>query len=197
MIAPAFAFDPVAHRYTLGDEVLPSVTEILAPLNDLSRVPADVLDTARARGKAVHAAVEQLELGRIDWATLSDEVAGYLTGWVAFKNDTGWVSDAVEQPLYCTAPRYAGTPDLIGQLGGVRTVLDLKATWMLHPAVGPQTAAYLNGHNKRHPRSKAVRRYALQLRPDGSYNGQPLNDPEDFAVFLNCYQLYHWKKRHG
>ena len=40
-------FDPVKHEYRDGDRVIPSVTQILAPLSDFSFVDADVLSAAQ------------------------------------------------------------------------------------------------------------------------------------------------------
>ena len=191
-----FHFDPLQHRYQLDGQRLPSVTEILSPLTDYSRTPADVLAAARVRGKAVHLAIEQLERGTIDWQLLDETLCNYVLAWMRFKEDTGFQPEAVEQPVYSQQYGYAGTPDVVGLLRQRRTLIDLKATFAIMPAVGPQTAAYQAAYNHRHPSAPAKHRYALHLKPDGSYTGHSLEDPTDMAIFLNCLTIHKWKQQH-
>ena len=66
-------FDPVKHHYFLGEERLPSVSEVKEPLTDFSMVAPEVMARASAFGTAVHKMVElhlgdQLNMGALDEA---------------------------------------------------------------------------------------------------------------------------------
>lgn len=92
--AEALTFDPVAHAYFLDGERVPSVTQILqrAGLIDFSKIPAAILNAARDRGAAVHAAVHFYNEGDLD-AAFADEFpayAPYVEAWVRFLDESGF-----------------------------------------------------------------------------------------------------------
>ena len=47
----ALTFDEAAHEYRLDGRRLPSVTQLLAPLVDYSKVPRETLERAQALGQ--------------------------------------------------------------------------------------------------------------------------------------------------
>ena len=63
-------------------------------------------------------------------------------------------------------------------------------------ATGVQTAAY-SAALPQDRRKKERRRYALQLKGDGTYRLHPFTERTDFDVFVSCLNLYGWKTRHG
>jgi len=188
---PELLFDEPTHTYTVGGLVVPSVTQALDPLMDWSQIQADVLEHAKQRGTAVHKATELFDLGTLDRATLSDEVAPYLNAWVTFRKDTGFIPTAIENRVYCHRHRYAGTIDRIGLLQGEEIVLDLKARYVLGAETGLQVASYefaaRAGGKKRD-------RYGLQLLPDGTYRLRQYTEAGDMPTFLAALQLYNWRR---
>lgn len=176
----AVAFDPIAHRYTLEGRELISVTQALTE--------AGIIDTtwytddACARGTAVHDAVHQLHAGAENpSADLIASDVPYFDAYLAFMAESGFHVHGSEERLCDPLTGYAGTLDLRGQLPRYTfglDILDIKTgtvpTW-----VGYQTAAYA-----RVVPGDLKRRWALNLRADGTYRLEPLTTRSDERVFL-------------
>ncbi|MEM5294208.1 hypothetical protein VSR82_07680 [Burkholderia sp. JPY481] len=188
-------FDPVGHVYTVGTRRVPSVTQTLAPLVDYSAVPANVLKRAQDLGTAVHKMTELYDLDDLDMDNLSDELLPYLTAWIKFRAETGFVPELIEKRFYHPALGFAGTLDRTGLVSGRRSVIDIKKMLRLEPVVGVQLAAYKelcikNGVDVQD-------RYGLGLRADGTYRLVPFTDKGDWPVFLSLLTLRNFKEKHG
>jgi hypothetical protein len=81
-------------------------------------------DTAAVRGTRVHALADQLARGQ--QVHVPDELAGHVEACVRFLDD--WDVDAIHTEASVFSPQwgYAGTLDLIADLGGQRWLLDWK-----------------------------------------------------------------------
>lgn len=188
-------FDPVEHAYTVAGKRLPSVTQILSPLVDYSIVPRDVLERAQKLGTAVHRMTELYDLDDLDMDCLADELVPYLTAWIKFRAESGFVPETIEKRLYHPALRFAGTPDRSGLINGRRAVLDIKKMLTLGPVIGLQLAAYSELFAKNG--TQIEDRYALGLRADGTYRLAPFTDKGDWPVFLSLLTLRNWKAKNG
>ena len=195
-----FRFDEPTHTYTLGEQVLPSVTQILKPLVDFSMVPPAVLEHARARGVAVHKCVQLDIIDDLDEGSVAPEIAGYLAAWRKFRTE-GQVKAAdfgePEKPMFHPAMRFAGTPDVPLFFGGKWAVLDIKTASALSEPWALQTAAYkeLINANTQAGEHKIEDRYSLRLREDGTYKLDQFKDKSDFGVFLACLTVYRAKEK--
>ena len=67
-MAQVLTFDPEKHEYRINGVLVPSVSQILAPLYDFSKIPRDVLERKRQIGTAIHKAIELDLLGDLDVA---------------------------------------------------------------------------------------------------------------------------------
>jgi hypothetical protein len=188
-------FDPVEHVYTFGAQRVPSVTQTLAPLVDYSQVPPAALKRAQELGTAVHRMTELHDLDDLDTDSLSQELLPYLTAWMRFRAETGFVPELIEQRFHHPALGFAGTLDRTGVIGGRRAVVDIKKMLRLGPVIGVQLAAYkeLCIKNGVHVED----RYGLGLRADGTYRLVPFKDPHDWPVFLSLLTLRNFKDKHG
>lgn len=191
-------FDEEAHAYTLNGRRVPSVTQVLDPLNALDGIPWDVLEAARIFGNHVHLACHWYNLGTLDWESLDDRLAAYVRGYVRFLTDTGFVVLASEERVASVKCGYAGTLDVRGLLpkpkSKLRCLVDLKSTATLPRTVGPQTAAYENALREM-TGEKIDRRYCLHLKPD-AYTFVPLKDGpgiQDFTLFLSALNVHRWR----
>jgi hypothetical protein len=186
MNAPALLFDKPSHRYTVDGVAIPSVTEILAPLNSFRFVAADVLRSARDLGTAVHLACELDDQGVLDESTLAPALGGYLAAWRLFRaeHSTHWLM--VEAAVFNPQMGYAGTVDRYGFVDGQKTVLDIKTGWALYPAVGPQLAAYAKAIPQASP---CTQRMAVLLKPTGRYEARSYKSAMDWAVFASLLTL--------
>lgn len=175
---------------------LPSVTRILSPWADFSRVPDDVLAHAAERGTIVHRACACRLKGL--WSPpLAEECAGYVQSFASWAHV---VADVVlcEDELIDDREGYQGHPDLICRLHGddVLTVVDFKTPLAKAKAWRPQLAAYralaqAAGHD-------VQRLMSVRLRKDGGrpiVNESTATAAHDLAVFRNA--LACWKYFNG
>lgn len=191
-------FKPEDHSYWLNGERLPGVTSTLKYISGYDKIPRHILDKAAERGTAVHLACELHDKGTLDYASLDDEILGYLMGYMAFLDDKKPEIIGIEQPIHHPTLLYAGTYDRELILDGHLSTLDLKSSWQMMPATGPQTAAYAEAQNA-HRKSKSdhvKRRYGLKLKPDGTYELHQFKETTDWNTFLSCLNLVRWQQKH-
>jgi len=188
-------FDESTHTYRWHGVVEPGVTSILSPLIDYSMVKPEVLERGQKLGTAVHRMTELYDLDDLDESSLSPVMVNYLEGWKRFKEDTGFVPATIEHRMYHPKHHYCGTSDRTGVIKKHKAVVDIKKMLTLGPVIGIQLAAYQATHNLEG--SGITHRYALGLRPDGTYRLEPFINPGDFAVFLSLLTIKNWKAQHG
>lgn len=204
MGSETLTFNPDRHEYRLGDQVLPHVTQVTDALQSYSGVSDKVMREAADRGRAVHLATQLWDENDLDVDALPDTVRPYLDAWIRFREETGFMPALIEAPVHSKTYRYAGTLDRTGTflfLRGIKptepVLLDLKATYKIMAAVGPQTAGYLQALHETHGAKITRRRFAVQLRADGTYRLEECKDPSDWSVFLSALTLTNWRARHA
>ena len=155
-------FDTLLHEYRDGETIVPSVTQVLksAGLIDDRWFTAE----AREKGSAVHKLAQRYANGeRRD--DLGRELASleYVNALAAWFKDRRPYAIATEQMIEgnLDGHRYAGTFDLIAEVGKMVWLIDYKtgAGMKWHPA---QIAAYALAVNP-------DRCMMLHLRADGTY----------------------------
>lgn len=191
MIQRGLSFDPGTHTYRLDGRVVPGVTSILAPINGLAKVPRELLRVRAAFGRAVHMASELDDEGILDEDALDPALRPYLAAWRLFKAEHRPEWEMIEQPMAHVTHRYAGTPDRVGIVGGLRGVLDIKSTFMLYPTVGPQLAAYAQMIDP------SLHRWGLQLKEDATYTLKPYTNPQDWPMFASLLTVRRWCADHA
>lgn len=192
------SFDADTHTYAIRNRRLPSVTQVMdSTVTNYAGIPPAILEYKSALGVAVHRACELYDNDDLDESTVDSLVLPYLNAWKRFRTETGFVVKENEMRLHSERYGYAGTLDKFGELGRDFALIDLKTVTVLSPATGVQLAGYeqlLREHFKfRHE----TPRYAVQLRPDGTYRMQKYDDENEFAVFLACLQIHNFKVKHG
>lgn len=204
-------FDEKEHRYFWNGERVPNVTSIIAPLIDLSMIPADTLEHARREGVHIHAMANLHFEGKLDLDALhKDERQAWLIphyhALLKFEGDTGFECWQSEKRLYHPSLRYAGTTDNIGVFTKLKddlgaAVVDIKRSLYGGAATGLQLAAYrktwndTDAKNAKDLRIRDNNRFTLQLRNDGSYRLTRFDDPEDEVAFIACLHQLRWKER--
>lgn len=194
---PAIEFDEANHLYFVNGKPMPSVSSILAPLVDFSRVPPETLEYARQRGTAVHRATELHDLGTLDEESVDEAVRPYLEAWKRFRKETGFVPKLIEHRVYSEYYGYCGTIDRQGYMtelkGSPLAVIDIKTPVQLGQVVGVQLAAYQEA--LRSEGIQADLRFAVQLRSDGNYRLTPYVDKSDFSVFVALLTIKNWREK--
>jgi hypothetical protein len=191
-VGDLLTFNAQTHTYRLGSRVLPSVTTILRESELCDFSSPWFTDIVRDRGVRVHAAIETIANGESAMFSGDDEVLPYVLAFQKWQADDSIAITGTELRLHDAALGYAGTIDLIGERTGAtknRYVIDLKCGGV-PPSVGPQTAAYARLLN-----DGWWFRASLNLRKDGTYRFDLLEDDQDEDDFLAALRLYH-RRRH-
>lgn len=190
-------FDAATHTYRLDGEVIPGVTSVLKSVGlvDYSMIPQDVLQAASHRGTAVHRALEWLDRGELDRASIDPSLEGYVVAYERFLVESRFVPAHIEHRVFHGIRRYAGTLDRTGLLEDKMTVLDFK-TGLVLPGHALQLAAYTNCLVM----PRRFRRIALQLCGDGAYRVHefPLATmSRDIDLFLAALACFNFKNQKG
>lgn len=187
------ALDEETHTYRYGGKVVPSVTQIISMLCDLSHIDPGVLERKGEIGCAVHKACEIIDLGKtLDPDSIDDAVAPYVDAYRSFLDTVKPQVLAIEQMVYHPTHEYAGRLDRIYRIDGKLVWVDIKTTAKIHPVAGVQTAAYQGAHYGDVPPGSA--RAVLQLRPDRTFRVKMTTSDSDWQVFLSCLSIYRWRK---
>lgn len=126
--AKVLTFDDRRHIYRLKGIELPSVTQVMKPLSDETyrSVEPRVLNRAADKGTAVHNAIENyISFGIED---IDPEFSGYFTAFLRWYREFNVKPIASEYRLYHKFMGYAGTADLICDIGGQLHLVDYKTT---------------------------------------------------------------------
>lgn len=194
--APELTFDADAHTYWLGSERLPSVTEIIKPLQDFGNIPAFILERKAWVGTVVHATTELYDRGEL--GEYDPEIEGYLEAWRRFTTDyrPTWLD--IEQRVCHGHYGYAGTVDRVGIIGREATIVDLKTSAQLYPEVAIQLAGYEMAYAHSFPsKGQQMGRMAVRLTADGNYEARSYTDlGTDCDVFLHCLAIHRWREAH-
>lgn len=203
--SPDVIFDEDAHTYTQGGVIVPrSVTSLLKKYgltDDLSRIPARILDLARQRGIAYAEGRRLLLKGfELDPATIDPRIECYLAGLKRWQRESR--VEIIETEIPHVSPLgYGFRADIFGFINGRRAVVDDKCTHKIPKSVGPQTAGYKIGWNSLYPGQLVEDRYVLHLLRDGTYRFKCLTDPDDEPAFMTCLEtdinLERFRRKYG
>jgi len=179
---------------------LPRVTQILQAVGlspDFSGVDPDVLEAARARGTAVHSAIEASAYGYLE--STAHEWTPYLVAYERFLTDSGSEHIASEFEVVHPAWGYVGHPDRLCWLRGRRTLLDWKCTEAPDlRAAGLQLAGYRLAFNAENPATPVEDVAVVQLRGDGTYRYLAIADlAHHEQVFLAAVVVYQAQRMNG
>lgn len=202
MVLRPYHFDKIKHEYWAGERRLPSVSEIIKPIVDLSMVPEARLEFARDRGTAVHKATELLDKGTLDLDSVDEvHVLPYLKAYELFKREYQFAVERNEAPVFFPQRGFAGTPDRAGTLllarpgyrtGRVRAVVDLKTVAEMSPVIGVQLSGYQLLLESEGIKTDA--RIGVQLRSDGTYRVRSFGS--EVPTFLSLLTIWNWRQKH-
>jgi hypothetical protein len=139
-------FDAQSHIYKFDGRVIPSVSNILAPYMDFSKIPKQMLLDKQSWGNSVHKYLEEYDKGVLDYDAIEEvldpeapNIKAVVMSWDKFidpyleKHDTM----KIEHKMFSPRLRYAGCADRI--VGN--TVIEIKSS-QPRKAVGVQLSAY-------------------------------------------------------
>lgn len=121
-----FKFDPVEHKYYLDDKEMPSVTRIIEPLNNFSRIHPDILQAKRQAGTDIHETIKLWFDGTLDETNLAEGNKIALDLFIAWFDGLGFGNlTEYEKPIYHKQLKYGGTPDLVFD----KAIVDIKTAF--------------------------------------------------------------------
>ena len=185
-------FDGPTHTYTYAGKVLPSVTSIIAPLSDLSRIPANVLENARQEGTQIHRMVELDCRGSLDESALPEWIKPRFEAWRRFREERNVEVILSEHRVCDPVWGYAGTLDLYVLMDDEPALIDVKRSFAGGRAIGVQTAAYEKPLRESLGVTKPIPRYGLRLDTNGRPMLKAYAQRNDISVFLACLTLHKW-----
>jgi hypothetical protein len=183
-------FHVESHTYRYGGRVVPSVTQVLRPIDNFDRVDPELLERARRFGSHAHQATDLFDRGELDEDSLDPGLSPHLAGYKLFLFETGFVVTHSEQQIYNPRQKYAGTLDKRGTWKGTTWLLDLKSG-AIPRGVGLQTAGYQMACPD-HDRPR--KRLCLQLLPN-NYKLIACDEPSDWSYFVSFLNTYRFMNR--
>lgn len=179
-----------------GKPGMPSVTEVLSPFTDFSRIRPDVLAHAAERGTIVHQACAAIASGL--WSLgVPPDCAGYIKSFEIWFNEVVDKVHMVETELVHPIYSYIGHLDLCVTLKGESRprVIDLKTPVTIGPTWEAQIAAYeelVTATKNLHPRWSGSLRLDKQGKPP-KFTQNEANSTALLA-FLNALAAYQYFK---
>ena len=185
------------HIYQLNGEVLPSVSELCAPLHKsvYADVPKWQLEQAAERGTAVHNATVSLDA--TGQAQCEEEHLPYVLAYKKFRDEHAVLWGFTEHAMHHPELHYAGTPDRYGMVDGKWTLVDIKTTYTVYK---PLCRAQLNLYRLMLLAKGYVvdRMSILHLKKDATYKLVPMEEDEPLAMALiTIYNALRTRRKKG
>lgn len=164
----SLTFHADTHTYVADGRIVPSVSEIFAPIEDFSKVNPATLRQAAMRGTLVHEYAELIDYGEeIYGFEVETELKGYVEAYARFLRDFSPQWTAIEKPLWSEEHGFAGTIDRLGIIDGKETLVDIKTSSSVTPRTKIIWAAKLHAYSLL--LGKEVSAWNLLLMPNGMY----------------------------
>lgn len=165
------------HTYVADGHIVPSVSEIFAPVEDFSNVNPEALRRAAIRGTLVHEYAELLDYGEpLETFEVETELVHYVEAYARFLKDYKPEWTAVEKAMYSPDLNFAGTIDRFGIIDGKETLVDIKTASTVSQRTKIIWAAKLHAYSLL--LNRPVDRWNLLLLPDGKYRIYKANETE-------------------
>ena len=186
-------FDAENHEYRIDGKIVPSVTQLCAPLTaqDLANLNPAVLQQAAQRGTIVHELTELIDYGTApeDIETYA-ELGGYITAYLRFLRDYKPEWEKIEYRVGEQYMHFAGTIDRIGVIDGRRCIVDIKTSSAVNRVTKVAWVTQLSGYRVLIC-DATVDRYILRLKPDGTYTLYDAKEIEKEYKFFGARLFAH------
>ena len=190
----AFTFEESTHTYRLDGNILPSVSKILEPLSgaEYANIPSSILMTAANRGTEIHRAIEDFII--FGERGIPEEYRGYFDAFEAWYSTAKPKIIATELQMYHPILLYAGTSDLVCQIGDDICLVDYKSSSkVIDKVYRVQMEAYKQLLKCRN--INITRKILLHLKGAGYYEEvyYQTDDTEAWRVFGALRTVYAYK----
>jgi hypothetical protein len=183
-------FDEKTHTYWCENRLVRSVTQILGDAGLIDKTYSTL--NAMGRGQAIHKACELLDKDDLDESSVHETIKPYLVGYEKFKANYKPKWELIEEIIYYRDGEY----EWVGRLDRAGTLFEDDWFTLIEIKTGVpedwhaiQTAAY------RKPLPKFTQRRLLYLKPNDYKLTPPLQDEDDFEVFLAAVKISNRKRK--
>jgi hypothetical protein len=184
-------FDELTHTYAIDGKRVPSVTQVISEIVGTAWTAAPWY---LERGKAIHKSAEFIIKGKA--FKFDERLAGYIAALRKFFSEVkpAFNNGSSEKVVYSTLYFYAGTVDLICNIGNKKVIIDYKHSIdidRLKWQCGGYSQAYKD-------ESKIEINYGcgIQIREDGTYSMTPIFDlRRSRGEFMAMRTIYGIKER--
>jgi hypothetical protein len=188
-------FDRERHQYRRFGVIVPHVTAIIAAIAFSRRfVDEETRQRSLARGTSVHWMTQLEDQHALDYRRVPKGLRPYRKAWLAWKRASGFVPLWIERQFACSYG-FAGTLDRFGKFSSGSTfrsgslgVVDIK-TGPIPEFTRLQLAAYCLAVDERFAIARTIRRVAVHLKANGTYNVREWlrsSWDQDIAEFLQA-----------
>ena len=193
-------FDQVNHIYKLDGAIIPGYSQIAKDLGliDYSNVPQRNLEWKRQVGQAVHTAIFWDNTNELNMDSLDETVSSYFKSWLIFKElyQPKILTEYSEKPICSIKWRYGVTPDIISEVKGGLTIVEVKTVSQMNPVTAIQTEAQKVAIEETY-KLKIKQRWGLQLIPNAMPKLEPYTKLSDHSEWLSAVNVWHLKERLG
>lgn len=190
-------FNAELHEYRIDGKVVPSVTEICAPLTaqSFSELNPTMMRQAAARGTIIHELTELIDYGTApEDLEMYSELTGYVTAYQRFLRDYSPTWTHIEYRLGNAELGFAGTLDRMGVIDRP-CIVDIKTTSNPNRATKVAWVSQLSGYRWL-CNNATLERYNLLLKPDGKYTLYNASNIEEKYGFYGARLFSHLLEQH-
>lgn len=195
---PGLTFTPEGHVYRYRGVVVPSVTQILKPIENWDFLDDESKAFYAERGSEVHRTTALHDLDDLVEESVDPTIAGYLASWKLLRKNPDLKPLSVEEQVFHPLLRVAGTMDRRMLIKRRHAVLDIKAGVKL-ASHGVQVYGYKRSWN--HGRKKAdliLDCYTCYLDKDGGLPKLVQWDDETHdAMFVALLTERNWRTKYA
>lgn len=193
-----FRFDPVEHKYYLGDRRITGITEAMERTGLTPKIPEAAKKNfayAAERGTAIHKMCELHDLGKADQFDMDPNLQGYLDAWKKFCWDYGFGALLTEVPMYHPVYQFGGTPDVAGYSDKLKckVIVERKAVREISDTVGFQLAGQDLLVKANHEGFEFTKTLVVQLMDDSKYRAKEYGPGMYKNLFLSAVSIANYQ----
>ncbi len=178
-----FIYNEDTRQHTLGDKVIPSVSQVIEPLCNFEGIPEDVLERKTELGNQFHEAIRLHLLDDLDFGSLDPDLVKPMNAFIHFWRYKNFpmVGFHIEKPIYHPTLKYCGKPDLITTTG----ILD----WKLRPYNAVTDILKLEAYKHMVPLTKRER-WTVCFDLKGNMTMYKSQHPKAWGIFRRMLERY-------
>ena len=183
-----FIYNEDTRQHTLDGKHIPSVSQVIAPLSDFSKIPESVLARKTELGTQFHDAIHAHLEDDLLFDSLDPDLVKPMNAFIEWWAKEGeGVHDAnmeIEQPVYHQTLKYCGKPDL-------EICDEAIYDWKLRPYMPLVDRLQLEAYSHMVSRKK-LRLWTVCFNLDGTMRMHDSGHPKAWGIFRRLLEKYYY-----